>query len=87
MLHKYVGTEYSVIFFIKAPVISYDFLSHVCIWVLTEPITKQSDALSNSTYIALNCDTEQTEDDLIEHKDCKKMCIESGIIIDPWKIK
>lgn len=64
-------------------VIFYDFLSHVCIWVLTEPITKRSDALSNSTCIAMSCDTEQTEDDLIEHKDCKKFWSESGIIIDP----
>lgn len=61
-------------------VISYHFLSHVCIWVLTEPITKQADALSNSTCIAMSCDTEQTEDDLIEHKDCKKVCSESGNI-------
>lgn len=61
-------------------VISYDFLSHVCIWFWTEPITKQSDALSNSTCIAMSCDTEQTEDDLIERKDCEKVCIESGNI-------
>lgn len=63
-------------------VISYDFLSHVCIWFWTEPITKQSDALSNSTCIAMSCDTEQTEDDLIEHKDCKTVCSESGSIIN-----
>lgn len=62
-------------------VISYDFLSHLCIWFLTEPITKQSDALSNSTCIAMSCDTKQTEDDLIERKDCKKVCSESGNII------
>uniref|UniRef100_K1P0M6 Uncharacterized protein n=1 Tax=Magallana gigas TaxID=29159 RepID=K1P0M6_MAGGI len=47
-------------------------------WISTlEPITKQSDALSNSTCIAMSCDTEQTEDDLIERKDCKKVCSES----------
>eukprot|EP00105_Crassostrea_gigas_P007533 XP_011421811.2 PREDICTED: uncharacterized protein LOC105324444 [Crassostrea gigas] len=48
--------------------------------LLSKPITKQSDALSNSTCIAMSCDTEQTEDDLIERKDCKKVCSESEII-------
>lgn len=84
MLRKYVRTEYSVLYFIKAPMnmISYEFLSHVCIWFLTEPITKQSDALSNFTCIGMSCYTEQNEDDLIERKDCKKACSESGNIIN-----
>ncbi|XP_052676892.1 uncharacterized protein LOC128158180 [Crassostrea angulata] len=45
--------------------------------LLSKPITKQSDALSNSTCIAMSCDTEQTKDDLIGHKDCKTVCSES----------
>lgn len=48
------------------------------VYFLTEPITKQFDVLSNSTCMAMSFDTEQTEDDLIERKDCKKVCIKSG---------
>ncbi|XP_052680691.1 uncharacterized protein LOC128161452 [Crassostrea angulata] len=45
--------------------------------LLSKPITKQFDVLSNSTCMAMSFDTEQTEDDLIERKDCKKVCIKS----------
>lgn len=64
--------------------ISYGFpISRIFLLLLflTEPINKQADSLSNSTCVAMSCDNVLTEGDLIEGKDCKKECSESGNII------
>lgn len=61
------------------------FLSHVFFLLLlywTELINKQVDSLSNSTCVAMSCDNVLTEGDQIERKDCKKVCSESGNIIN-----
>lgn len=64
------------------------FLSHVFFLLFwAEPIDKQVDSLSNSTRVAMSCDTVLTEGDQTERKDCKKVCSESGNIINLYKIK